>query len=560
MNARLLPAWAVALALWLTLMLGPVRFSSRDNIPAQLLTESLLSGHGFDLSSFDPSSLPRDSKEILWSGDRLVTRFPVIHAVVALPLALGVRALEPELDPAERSRITGRAAGSLFVAAALGVTYTILLRLTSPASSLALTLGAAFASPLYSVASRELWNHGPAALLLAAIVWLSFRTGRGASFGGAACVATTYFVRHAALVPAAVLFLLLHRRALAGSDRRSFVWATLGGCVAAAAPLALLNLAAMGDPIGGYAPLQMFQYSWGLPSPEAFLAYLVSPARGMMWFAPITLPAVVGLRWAHRRPESRLAWACLAAVVTAMIQITSYGPWWGGWAFGPRMMTEYVPLLAVVAAFCPPRLIALGCALCAPVAAIHTAYAFKGGHSWDERRQIDRNPAAVWDVRDSPFTDLILGPPRPDPAAFDPRGLLLPAGIHEISSERPAPWLVYGWEPTESAGVWAAGNETWLAFSLPGPGRYVLDLSAAAPTVGGMPQRLAIRIEGHEQPFEHAFRNGLWDYEPVRVEMPYRPGTIVVRMRPALIWFPGHGDVRRCTFFLRSLSLERLQG
>ena len=557
MNARAAPPWSVALLLWLAFLLGPVRFSARDNIPAQLLTESLLSGQGFDLSRFHPSALTSDFKEVFWQGERLVTRFPVVHALLSLPLALVVRALEPEVEPVERSRITGRVAGAFFTAAALGVTYAVLLRLTGPISSLAITLGAAFASPLYSVASRELWNHGPAALLLAAIVWLSLRTTSAALVGGAACVAATYFVRHAALAPAAVLFLVLQWRALRDQPRRGLALAALGG-VAASLPLALLNQAAMGNPMGGYAALQAFEYRWGFPKTEALLAYAVSPARGMLLFVPVTLLALGGLRFAARRPHARLAWACLAAVVTALIEIASYGPWWGGWAFGPRMMTEYVPLLGVMAAFCPARAIALGCALCAPVVAIHAAYVFKGGHSWDERRQVDDNPAAVWDVSDSPFTDLVFGPPRPDAATLDAGRVAMPVGTHAISSERPTPWLVYGWEPTENAGVWASGSETWLAVSLPAPGRYALVLQATAPVVRGRPQRLGISISGNAVERRHAFETGLWDDEPVRMEIPYRSGTIVIRIEPDHIWFPGHGAVRRCTFFLRSLGLERL--
>ena len=559
MKARAAPPWTVALLLWLAFLLGPVRFSARDNIPAQLLTETLLSGQGFNLSRFHPSALTSDFKEVFWQGERLVTRFPVVHALLSIPLALVVRALEPEVEPVERSRITGRVAGAFFTAAALGVTYAVLLRLTGSISSLAVTLGAAFASPLYSVASRELWNHGPAALLLSAILWLSFRTSGAALVGGAACVATTYFVRHAALVPAAVLFLVLHWRALAEAPRRGLLLAASGGA-AASLPLALLNQAAMGNPMGGYAALQVFEYRWGLPRPEALLAYLVSPARGMLLFAPVTLLAIVGLRWAWRRPGARFVWACLAAVSAAVIQLACYGPWWGGWAFGPRMLTEYVPLLAVMAGFCPPRAIALGCALSVPIAGIHAAYVFKGGHSWDERRQVDDNPAAVWDVRDSPFTDLIFGPPWPDAATLDAGRVAMLVGTHAISSERPAPWLVYGWEPTESAGVWASGSETWLAISLPAPGRYALVLQATAPVVGGRPQRLGISISGNAVERRHAFKSGLWDYQPVRMEIPYRSGTILIRIEPDHIWFPGHGDVRRCTFFLQSIGLERLVG
>ncbi len=556
-----LPPWALTLALWLVFLPGPVRMSARDNIPAQLLTESLISGHGFDLASYYPTPLPSDFREVRWNGPRLVSKFSVAHAVASVPVALGIRAVEPELDPLERSRLTGRAAGALFTAVALGVTYAALLRLTAPAPALAIAVGAAFASPLYSVASRELWNHGPAALLLSMIGWLSWRRGRGAIAAGAACVAGLYFVRHAALLPGAVLFLGLHRTTIAGPGRRAFLRASLVGLAASGLPLALLNLAVAGNPVGSYAPFQMFEYGWGVPSAEAVLAYLISPGRGLFIFAPVTFLAVLGLRRAAAQTHAKVAWACAAALMTALLEIASYGPWWGGFGFGPRMLTEYVPLLALMAASAPPRAVVLVCALCVPVAGIHAGSLFRGGHSWDERREIDSNPSAVWDLRDSPFSDVLLGRPRPDPANFDPARLTLPTGLHHVRAGAVAPWLAFGWEAPESEGVWAEGEETWLAFRLPSPGRHELSFSAAAPVVDGRPQRLEISFgPGDGQRSVHTFRSGLWDYETVRVEAPLQEGVIVARIKSSHIWFPGHGDTRRCTFYVRWIRLERLDG
>lgn len=550
--------WGVFLGVFLVFLWGPVRTGARDNIPAQLLTEALLSGKGFDLSSYYPSPVPVDYMEVRWNGKRLVSKFPVVHALAVLPAAVVVRTAFPGLGPIERSRLTGRVAGTLFTAGAVGVLFAVLRRVTSSAAALRLALGAAFASTLYSVASRELWNHGPAALLLVALIWFSLGPGSWRIAAAGACVAGLYFVRHATLLPGLVLFVLVHRNALLGSGRAAFLRAATLGALACAAPLALLNRAVSGGALGSYAPRQALEYTWGLPDPAVIVAYIVSPARGLLWFVPLTFLAAAGLRRAGERPELRdLALGCGGALGVALLEIACYGPWWGGLGFGPRFLTEYVPLIAILAAFARPPWLRWGTLLLLPAVALHAGYVFLGGHAWDERRQVDSNPAAVWDVRDSPVSDLLFGPPRPDVLRLDPAHLAMELGQHTVGEATTSPWLVYGWESLEPAGLWASGVETWLAFSPPEPGRYLLTLSVAAPQVGGETQELIIVPADPAAAVSHVFSGGLWNYEQIPIEVPYRSGVVVLRVRPRHIWMPGHGDVRRCSFYLRWLSLER---
>ena len=74
---------------------------------------------------------------------------------------------------------------------------------------------------------------------------------------------------------------------------------------------------------------------------------LVSPARGLFVFTPCLLLGVlaIALPSVRRRPLARLlaAWAALTIAMVA-----TQGNWWGGWSFGPRLLTEAVPGLALL--------------------------------------------------------------------------------------------------------------------------------------------------------------------------------------------------------------------
>jgi hypothetical protein len=80
------------------------------------------------------------------------------------------------------------------------------------------------------------------------------------------------------------------------------------------------------------------------------LGELVSPSRGLFVFAPVTLLALVGVVLAvrHRRLDG-LGVALAAIVLAHWWTVSSFTPWFGGYSYGPRYMTDVLPLLVVLA-------------------------------------------------------------------------------------------------------------------------------------------------------------------------------------------------------------------
>lgn len=84
---------------------------------------------------------------------------------------------------------------------------------------------------------------------------------------------------------------------------------------------------------------------------QGLLGHVASPSRGILVFSPFVILPMTALllrpRVALRDPLARacLLWATLHIVISSQgVQ------WWGGWSFGPRLLTEIVPGLLLLTA------------------------------------------------------------------------------------------------------------------------------------------------------------------------------------------------------------------
>ncbi|MCZ7547356.1 MAG: hypothetical protein M5R40_29265 [Anaerolineae bacterium] len=155
--------------------------------------------------------------------------------------------------------------------------------------------------------------------------------GVGAAAGGNLALA--------ALAPLFAVYLARRPGAL-----RRLAW--MGGALAAClALIGLYNLARFGTVAqSGYH----FDAGEGFNAPLwlGVFGLLLSPARGLLWFNPLTWLALPGwLMWRRRNPAE--AWLSLAAVGA---QVVFFGAWWawaGGVSWGPRFLLGTAPFLTL---------------------------------------------------------------------------------------------------------------------------------------------------------------------------------------------------------------------
>jgi hypothetical protein len=244
--------------------------------------------------------------------------------------------------------LAGALLGALFFLT-LGRRFTV-----APRPALAATLALAVGTLILPYATMFYGHVLVAAFLFAAFTLLEPDAGAGRlALAGALCglaILTELTTAPAALLLAGYAVWMARRRAL---------WLVAG----AAPPLLLLagyQWAAFGAPWrSGYAFVSRPEFAQGMshglmgigwPRPSVLAALLVGRARGLLYTAPVLLLAFVGLGrrlredLRARRGEGPLA---AAVVLFFLLATAGYYMWYGGSAFGPRMVIPALPFLCL---------------------------------------------------------------------------------------------------------------------------------------------------------------------------------------------------------------------
>lgn len=82
-----------------------------------------------------------------------------------------------------------------------------------------------------------------------------------------------------------------------------------------------------------------------------FWGHLTSPSRGLLIFSPIVILALPGLYhvWKQRQgKDEKLVLGMAIAIFILFIQYCFFIVWHGGWSYGPRYMTDLLPILCLL--------------------------------------------------------------------------------------------------------------------------------------------------------------------------------------------------------------------
>ena len=271
---------------------------------------------------------------------RLVSKTPAAPSVQALPaVALFALAGADAGDWGawmEAAMLTAAITAALSVA----VLFVLLTRLTTRRRAFLCAGVYAFGTLTWTVAGQALWQHSGA--MLALVVGLLALTDRRLVLAGVA-LATMVAFRPSA--PVIVLCLL----PLVG--RKPADWLRLvGGALPVAIALGAFNTFVWGGPLrqgyeSGDRPGGIHAFGGSLP--EGLGGLLVSPGRGIIWYSPVLVLGIVGAFVGWQRPLVR--WSAVAAGVYLLL-MSRFTDWWGGEAFGPRLLIETFPLLIILLA------------------------------------------------------------------------------------------------------------------------------------------------------------------------------------------------------------------
>jgi hypothetical protein len=177
-------------------------------------------------------------------------------------------------------------------------------------------------------------------------------------------------------------------------DRKRWLVAT-GLAAVVVAPLVAWNA------IHYFSPLPLGQWHANarqagnvFGAPTAIAGLLVSPARGLLWFAPVALVGVA----------TRLKHPIAIGVIVQVLAMAAFFKWHGGQAFGPRLLAEATWVAIWLA--CDARWAALVPAIGVTVIVGQLGLWKFQPEQWEARRRPEAHPDAFWDIRDNPITSV----------------------------------------------------------------------------------------------------------------------------------------------------------
>jgi hypothetical protein len=283
---------------------------------------------------------------------QLASLYPVVTPLLVAPLYfpavmwLNAHGWEqPQIDRV--AELMEKLSASFLASLASVLMYLVLRRDRSP-WSLPLVMVFAFGTNTWMISSQALWQHGSGELLIALALLLvvapasSMRT----ALLGAVCVFMAANRPPDALIAGAIVLFTVWSR------RRSALWLLAGAAVPLAAIL-YYNLDFIGHVAGGYAVAKapnrkFFQLDW-----SGVAGLLVSPTRGLLVFSPFLVFIPVGLIQRLRAPRSRGLAVALSFAVAAQFLLYSQADWRAGVSWGPRWLTDLLPILVWMLAPAP---------------------------------------------------------------------------------------------------------------------------------------------------------------------------------------------------------------
>ncbi|HUK14922.1 MAG TPA: hypothetical protein VLW65_00850 [Bryobacteraceae bacterium] len=384
-----------------------------DSLPSSLIPFSVMLDGSIALDRFGPyldKNVPYAPGVIRKAKGHWYSMYPIAGPLLATPLYLPA-ALIPAVrrqSPAALvsiARIAEKVTAVAWAAAAALSLFALLRRLAGGRAAWILTLIYALGTGNWATASQAMWQHTfalPAivACLYAVERWSGERKWYWMAGAAAAC-ALAIRPTNAALLPALAL-VLWHERARLRAYAEVFCVPVLAGAATAAYNFTLFHS------IGGRYSAQMdARYL------ERIAGLLASPGRGLLIYTPVALFALAAFgRGARHLREKHMPVVLLAAAFSlGQIALTAAWPvWWGGYCWGPRLLTEILPCLMVLMAVGWPAFWHGGWKGTFAAAALYGCliqalgvYCYPKGH-WDRLPvSVDARQARLWDWKDNPM-------------------------------------------------------------------------------------------------------------------------------------------------------------
>ena len=341
----------VAATAAITVLLAINRMTDSDAMGSLLVAESLATQGTIYLDNYSDLVKTALGYRLTEVNGHAVYAFPIGTSFIATPVAWVMARMGMSMVAHDHQVQIGLASLSAFLTVILAA--YLARRFTSRWAALSIATVFWFGSALASTGGTALWSHNFGVVTsLAALLALTQSLAKplGRSWIILALTLFAGFVIRPQLGLLAVLTLMY----LLIVQRRTF-WRT--GFLMAALGLLFVgfNLLTVGSPLPDYylASRLLGEIDFW----TALSGNLISPGRGMLIYTPflLALPLLAIARKSPWQPHERsLLFIALLWPVLHLIAISRFSHWWGGWAFGARLMMDVLPALILATAILWP--------------------------------------------------------------------------------------------------------------------------------------------------------------------------------------------------------------
>ena len=265
--------------------------------------------------------------------------FPLGTPVLSLPVVMAARSMGFDMtDPGDNASlqilmVTFIVPGIFLIIFFIGRLYV------SAWVSLVISLVSVLGSSLVSTLGTALWSHCFATLLNAFVLLVIVRHDEGKKVANPYLLGTLLFLSYLTR-PTASMFILMVFAYFFFKNRWVFI--------RTAAVSFFLLLCFVAFSYYEYSQVLPPYYLGRLNSQTPFLTalygLLLSPARGLFIFSPFLI-VVTGLAVYLRRVIMKNTLLLLLVLWSAahVLMVTQFAPWWAGWSFGARILTDSLP-------------------------------------------------------------------------------------------------------------------------------------------------------------------------------------------------------------------------
>jgi hypothetical protein len=339
----------VSLVIFLLPFFATVSYSDADSQYSLLVSQSILENRTIRLDAYRQAGVILDEDYRLYEKDgHLYYYFPPGASLFSLPIVSAARLVGMDMTvPAHEAALQNLLSAILCAVTFLFLFGAIHHFLDWP-TSLFIASVFLFGSSLISNLGTALWSSHFATTFAVVVLYLLTRSESDPSRQiPGVLVGTLLFAAYLSR-PTLLIFILLIMAALFLQWRAVF-WKAMAAYIPLLLLFIVFNWQEYGQILPDYYTLSRFDQSNQIWIP--LYGHLLSPSRGLLIFSPFLALTLIGgcLTFPSLR-QRPLFWLVVLWFSLHLMAVSRFNHWWGGWSFGPRLMTEVIPGLALLTA------------------------------------------------------------------------------------------------------------------------------------------------------------------------------------------------------------------